>query len=266
MLFVLLLLALLASARCIHLQKHRQLSAHKYYLGRHNQMHGYAFVHVLHNDTREPSRRRPYPRDVASLQKRQLRHACSAPIAAATRWKSSKGYVVHTRNRLGLSDDFVLGVFGEAFDRWQCVLDEHELTTIGPRVGVVRNSRASAIRLDRPTGTNEIGFGPIYGQPGTVAVTVVWGIFGGARADREISEFKMRFDENHYRFGNASLSRIYMDLQAVATHEAGHANGLDDIRHRGCELVTMFATSSEGEVNKRSLHEYDIDGLRDLYA
>lgn len=172
---------------------------------------------------------------------------------------------MHTRNNQGLSEDYILASMSRAMDKWQCVMNGLGIFAIGPRIGVRRNVPASQFVIDRPTGENEIGFGPIEGRPGTVAVTVVWGVFGGPEQLREIREFKMRFDEQHYRFGNASLSSLFMDLEAIATHECGHAYGLDDIYISGCEHVTMFGTSRNGETKKRSLGPEDFEGLVELY-
>lgn len=263
LLFTLTVASAIALAVSIRLQDHHQLSHHKYYLGRHRSLHGYAFVHY-HEKNSEWARNYT-ARPLHSLAKRQASSPCTAPIAEGAKWRSSEGYIVHTRNSMGLSEDYILTSMSRAMDRWQCVMDDLGIYAIGPRVGVKRNVPASEFPIDRPTGENEIGFGPIEGRPGTVAVTVVWGVFGGPVQAREIREFKMRFDEEHYRFGNASISDVFMDLEAIATHEAGHAYGLDDIYLADCEHVTMFGTSRTGEHKKRTLGQEDVFGLRDLY-
>jgi len=266
----LLMFGLLAAG--LRLQDQHQLSHHKYYLGKRNSLHGYAFVHFHHYDqhanrTAADHPHLHYPQQQQHQdRKRQLFSPCTGAISPGARWRSSEGYWVHTRNSLQLSESFIVTAVGRAMDRWNCALDQLGLTTIGPRLGVRRGVAARDFVLTRPTGENEIGFGPIEGRPGTVAVTVVWGVFGGPEQMREIREFKMRFDEQHYRFGNASLSSVFMDLEAIATHEVGHAHGLDDIYSDGCRDVTMFGTSRNGETKKRSLEEQDVDGLRALYS
>lgn len=258
-----LLLAVALPTPALRLQDHHQLTHHKYYLGRHRSLHGYAFVHYHHKHAEWARNYTARPRH--RLSKRQV-SACTAPIADGARWRSSEGYYVHTRNNQGLSEHYITTAVARAMDAWKCVLGALELTAIGPRLGVRSNVPAEEFVMTRPTGENEIGFGPIEGRPGTVAVTVVWGVFGGPLATRQISEFKMRFDEEHYRFGNASLSGVFMDLEAIATHEAGHAYGLDDIYVAPCEHVTMFGTSRSGETQKRSLAGEDVDGLGSLYS
>ena len=251
----------------LRLQDHQQISHHKYYLGRHRSLHGYAFVHYHHKDGPNRTTTGPGPGWKAHhLNKRQLGSPCTAPISDGARWRVSEGYYVHTRNNQGLSEPYVLSTMARAMDAWRCVLGGTlGLSVIGPRIGVRRNTPASTFPIDRPTGENEIGFGPIEGRPGTVAVTVVWGVFGGPVAAREIREFKMRFDEEHYRFGNASLSGVFMDLEAIATHECGHAHGLDDIYLAPCGHVTMFGTSRNGETKKRTLAAEDASGILGLY-
>ena len=256
------ILFLLASAVAgLRLQDHRQLTHHKFYLGRHRSLHGYAFVHY-HTDHQYHTAAQNHTR---RLEKRQLSDQCTSPIAPGARWRSSEGYYVHTSNTEHLSEDFILATTSRAMDAWKCVLGPLGITTIGPRLGVRRNIPPSQFVLDRPTGENEIGFGPIEGRPGTIAVTVVWGIFGGPETLRQIREFKMRFDETHYNFGNASLSAAFMDLESIATHESGHANGLDDIYLSQCAQVTMFGTSRNGETKKRTLAASDASGLLALY-
>lgn len=255
-----LLLTVVVAAAALKLQQHTQLSHQKFYLGEHDNLHGYAFVHYHHNHGTlkgPPVQRKRQP---------TMPTLCTAPIAQGARWRSAEGYYVHTRNTQGLSEEYITTSMARAMDVWGCATGSLELDVIGPRLGVRRNVAAEDFVMDRPTGENEIGFGPIEGRPGTVAVTVVWGIFGGALENRRISEFKMRFDEEHYRFGNATLGgRAFMDLEAIATHEAGHAHGLDDIYTGPCGHVTMFGTSRTGETKKRSLAGEDVDGLANLY-
>jgi len=57
-----------------------------------------------------------------------------------------------------------------------------------------------------------------------------------------------------------------MDLQNIATHELGHAVGLNDIYSGSCSYVTMYGYSTEGDIGKRTLEQPDITGLQTMYG
>lgn len=236
-------------------QRHASIASHHYYLGRKNGLHGVAMVHYHPQHV-------PY-NTTHTTRKRQVA-SCTAPISPGARWKSSAGYYLHTRNTLGLSESFVSSAVARAFDRWSCALED--TLTLGPRLGVRTAPRPENLVLSEPTGENVIDFGAIEGQPGTIAVTIVWGVMSGPVEQRELHEFKMRFDQTHYRFGNATLSRVFMDLESIATHEVGHAFGLADMYNTHCEHATMFGTSRPGETKKRSIEADDVRGLQQLYG
>ena len=50
------------------------------------------------------------------------------------------------------------------------------------------------------------------------------------------------------------------------THEDGHYIGSIDIYSAGCEDVTMYGYSSEGETHKRTLASADITFVQSLYG
>ena len=56
-----------------------------------------------------------------------------------------------------------------------------------------------------------------------------------------------------------------MDLQNIATHELGHAVGLDDIYTSTCSEVTMYGYSTYMETKKRTLEQPDIKGISGIY-
>jgi len=55
------------------------------------------------------------------------------------------------------------------------------------------------------------------------------------------------------------------DIQNIATHEFGHAIGLDDLYDSLYRELTMYGYSSKGETIKCSLEEGDIAGAQELY-
>ncbi|HEX76859.1 MAG TPA: matrixin family metalloprotease [Dehalococcoidia bacterium] len=57
------------------------------------------------------------------------------------------------------------------------------------------------------------------------------------------------------------------DIQNVATHEAGHPVGLDDLEEEQNSEQTMYGSTTEGETKKISLHpDGDIIGAQELYG
>lgn len=273
----------------LKLQDHTRISHDTYFLSRKRHphkpekfVHGYAFLN-LHTKTREhlPSagmihreKHHHFQRSIVthefhSYERKQLAQSlptCTGPISEGTAWKESRGYYLHTKNRNGLTSAFLIDAIQKASDAWRCGMSDFEKLVDGGVLGVVDATSGESINLDAPDGFNEVGFASIQGHPGTVAVTIVWAIFDGPIADREIVEFDMIFDGEHYAWGDGSLNANVMDLQAIATHENGHRYGLDDIYDPLCDSVTMYGTSSEGETIKRSLHTLDLQGLSLLYG
>jgi len=85
------------------------------------------------------------------------------------------------------------------------------------------------------------------------------------KAGKKIVEFDMLFDTD-FAWGNAEINSSLMDLQNIATHELGHAVGLNDIYSTSCSYVTMYGYSKEGDVEKRTLEQPDITGLQKIYG
>lgn len=256
---------------CLRLHEHERISDDTYYLGTHQHPHerfrsveGYGFLHLHTKRSPVATSRQGLPPPV-SKQNHFLRQQsdCSSPIADGARWKVSQGYTINTRNRMGLSDSFVQESLETARDTWNCALANIGIMAIGP---LLRVTSHPYVPRSAPMGENTVRFGRIDGQPGTVALTSVWGVFTGPAAYREITEFDMVFNEEHFRFGNASEKRNVIDFLSAATHEWGHALGLDDAYLASCSESTMYATSVENETKKRTLDFYDAYGIDALYA
>ncbi|HID19379.1 MAG TPA: matrixin family metalloprotease [Methanophagales archaeon] len=98
-----------------------------------------------------------------------------------------------------------------------------------------------------------------YGDPKVIAVTAVW----WNPRSKAIVEYDIKFVE---RWGWGNGADNLMDLQNIATHEFGHAAGLDDIYKDACSEVTMYGYSDYGETKKRDLEEADITGIQELYG
>lgn len=72
----------------------------------------------------------------------------------------------------------------------------------------------------------------------------------------------------YYSWGDGTIPPLgdVMDLQNIATHELGHAVGLDDIYLSSCSAVTMYGYSNMYDTEKRTLELPDITGLQKIYG
>jgi hypothetical protein len=272
-------LLIAAVAQCISLHKYKQIAHDLYHMGSHphprdpkKRVDGYAMIHchrkafcgtVEHSTSASVHFRRNA--SSPAHRKRQALPQCAGPIADGAAWKTPSGYYINARNSQQLSVRFLTAAIEEAFDAWGCALRKTKRFVIGPLLGVRQDLSGHDIYIDAPDGDNVIGLGTVEGKHGTIAITIVWGSFGGPLKDREIVEFKMILDETHHRFGNASVTRGVFDLGSTVTHEGGHAHGLRDIYTSACSHVTMFSSSVENDIKKRTLAVDDIAGIQNLY-
>lgn len=255
---------------------HKRIAPDTYSLGERTHPHdpsrrvsGVAFLHThKHHAPRQPSRAKDiyFKRQQNNTRKRASADSCTSPIAAGAVWKTSRGYYINAKNAEQLTQRYVVSALAEASDAWNCILKNSGRMVIGPLLAVRPSLSGNDIDITEPDGFNVVGFGSIMDKPGTVAVTTVWGIFNGPVAMREIVEFDMLYDQEHYSFGNSSVRVDVIDFGATSTHEWGHALGLDDIYSDGCSEVTMYGSSSENETKKRTLEQADQTGLSDMYG
>ena len=220
-----------------------------YDLGRVNfkgeELQGYAFIH----------HKKEFARNSGGSS---AASNCFSYLAAGAKWKTTESYVLDTFNNDGMSDIFVADVVAASLGTWDVQVP---FQIFGPRdnLGVVDGADANA-----PDGKNEVLFGSIA-DPGTIAVTTVWGIFGGPTRQRRIVEFDAVFDDDGtFKWGDATVNNTLMDLQDIAAHELGHAAGMGHPSN-SCTEETMYAYASEGEIKKRDLNSGDITGIKNLY-
>jgi hypothetical protein len=195
-----------------------------------------------------------------------------AYIASGFKWKTfGEPYVVDptVANWGGTPNDtYVRSVFADAISQWEDAANG----TLGDAVSVQVFGNETPGTVDRSkighttNGVNEICFEDIN-QSGVIAVTFVWGTMGGPSGKREIKEFDQIYDDDgDWTWGDvvASGNDTYMDLANIATHELGHAFGMDHPSSK-YPLETMYAYATEGETIKRDLHAGDIAGINLLY-
>ncbi|NNM24562.1 MAG: matrixin family metalloprotease [Phycisphaerales bacterium] len=95
--------------------------------------------------------------------------------------------------------------------------------------------------------------------PSTIAVTRVWS------SGNDILEWDMIFNDEDHDFWDGLTGSCSgdMDIQAIATHEFGHALGLGHSADAG---ATMFASISTCSTGPRSINSDDEDGIGFLYG
>lgn len=102
--------------------------------------------------------------------------------------------------------------------------------------------------------------------PDMVAVTCSWAVTPPGGGPGDLIEADVRFNTRYYRFTDRPdehCDNAY-DIQAIATHEAGHIFGLGHVG-AGHENLTMYTNSFACSTRARTLGKGDVMGLRALY-
>lgn len=192
--------------------------------------------------------------------------SCYAFMANGANWRLDEPWVVNPANTRGLSASYVFDTLDSSIAQWEDASDGI-LDNSTPRdifSGGSITSDNLAIDTTATDGLNEVVFGE-FSEPGAIAVTYVWGIFGGAPQNRQIVEWDMLFDQVDFDWtSNGQLEPYAMDFANIATHELGHAFGLTH-PDASCVDETMFYAADYGETSKIDLHNGDIAGIDKLY-
>lgn len=191
---------------------------------------------------------------------------CYTYLAKDAKWKTVEPWVTNTTNNRGLDGTTVFNLLAGGVSKWEDATDG----TMGNGVGVDvlgLGATTSAILVadtQSPDNQNEAYFADIS-DPGVIAVTIVWGIFGGPPSTRELIEWDQVYDDVSYDW-SAETSGVTgkMDFDNIATHELGHSVGMGDL-YNSCINETMYGFSSNVETKKRDLNAGDITGANNLY-
>ena len=198
------------------------------------------FVHYLDNNNFLIKQKTPS----------QIQDNCYSPLAA--HWLETPiEYVINPSNPQNLSERFITKSISKSAESWD------------KKTGIDLFSNSYLINYTLIPGSpdyiNTIGF-LNYSNPSIIAVTYMW-------FDSNLTQM-IEFDQIYNtlsNWGDATKNDSVMDLQNVATHEFGHAIGLDHISTPECISSTMYPYTFVGETSKRTLEDGDIQGLRYLY-
>ena len=117
----------------------------------------------------------------------------------------------------------------------------------------------------RNDGTTQLN--PCTGQPNSISWLQADGPSAAAcfnTASKDISGFRMALDLDEPWATDGSAFSV--DVQGVATHEMGHAVGIDHTNAPASACLTMCKFSSLGETQKRTLGLGDKLGMEALYG
>ncbi len=182
--------------------------------------------------------------------------SCFAFLAKGASWNAAEAYVVNGTNSRGLDANVVAGLVGSGIGKWESAASADIFGNGYQTAGVL------VADLVAPDGINEVYFADI-GSSGTIAVTIVWGIFGGPPHSRVLVEWDIVYDDVDFDW-SLSGEAGKMDFDNIATHEIGHAAGMGHPEDT-CIDETMYRFASNGETAKRDLNAGDIAGVADLY-
>jgi len=183
--------------------------------------------------------------------------SCYDFMARGAKWKTVESYLINPSNSRGLDESVIASNFISDISKWESATGQAILGT-----GTTTSMALEADTIS-PDGLNEAYFGSID-EPGAIAITIVWGVFGGAPKNRELVEWDQVYDEVDFDWSLAG-DPLKMDFESIATHELGHSIGLSDLYTGECAEQTMYGYASEGETKKRTLEAGDVKGASELY-
>lgn len=217
------------------------------------EVEGYAFIHYKDSKIKPAGAGKGKPAP------------CYGYLAKGAKWKAVEPWIVNATNTRGLAEDFILADLGYDINKWEDAADGAIDGRVSKNIlgeGAATTSLLIADTIS-PDGANEVYFANIE-DSGAIAITIVWGIFGGPAARRELVEWDQIYDDYDFDW-SAGGEAGKMDFENIATHELGHSAGMGDLYEGGCSEQTMYGYASNGETKKRTLESGDIAGIDLLY-
>jgi len=191
---------------------------------------------------------------------------CYSYLASGAKWKSVENWIMNSANSEGLGEATLFALQDAALAKWEDAADGIVGTGIGFNIFGSGSPTFTALSADTssPDGQNEVYFGDV-GSPGAIAVTIVWGYFGGRPSARQLIEWDQVYDQVDFDWSaeDAGVSGK-MDFYNIAVHEDGHAAGMGHPSD-SCTEETMYRYGATGETKKRDLNAGDIAGVNKLY-
>jgi hypothetical protein len=185
-------------------------------------------------------------------------NSCYKFLAKGAKWKAVEDWVVNPSNDRELNEDFVIANLKSDIAKWEVAAG---VDILGRGSSTIATLVADTVS---PDGQNEAYFGSID-EPGAIAVTIMWGYFGGPPPFRELVEWDQVYDDMDFDW-SATGEADKMDFENIATHELGHSVGLGDLYTDECSEQTMYGYAGYGETIKRDLADGDIAGIQKLYS
>lgn len=189
---------------------------------------------------------------------------CYSYLANGAKWRSVETWLVNPTNSRALDNNYVFSNLSNDISKWEDAADGVVNQIEGYDIlgtGSISYADLSADTVS-PDGQNEVSFANVSTQ-NAIAVTIIWGVFGGPPQTRELVEWDMVFDDVDYDW-SANGEANKMDFENIATHELGHSSGMGDL-YNTCKEETMFGYAENGEIVKRDLNQGDIQGISKLY-
>ena len=192
--------------------------------------------------------------------------SCYGFISNGAKWKTYENWEVDPTNLDGLDHQAILSILGNGIEKWEDAADGKLDGKLAAIMGSGSINTSGNVIADTAStdGRNEVQFAPLA-DSNTIAVTIVWGHFGGAPRWRDIVEWDQVFNTNYAWDISASGTPNTMDFENIATHELGHAMGLADLYDSSCSAMTMYGYGDYAETKARTLEDGDINGMSALY-
>lgn len=238
-----------------------KVSDNVYYLGSSKDpktgksVEGYAYIHYRNSEQ--------FQRPSGGGNKTAT---CYTYMSKGVKWKTNEPWLFNPTNTRNLDHTIVFSLLNNAITKWEDATDGN--TSNGLGTDVLGNGTLTYEELtadsDSLDNRNEVLFADIT-DSNAIGVTIVWGVWTGPAAWKEIVEWDQIYDDVTYDW-STDLTGVSgkMDFDNIATHEMGHSFGMGDL-YNSCVNETMYGYASEGEINKRDLNAGDISGINALY-